>query len=157
MPNWAPTTYEQCTIKYQHVEGESKPLTGETLAEWNLAWLLDYKSMSKLDGTVAGNMAHHKDCNPTLSAAITADVKDNTYKIKDLAETVGPVEFINTYMRRPYQYSWIANQCGEEVFTEAKVSAEKLAQGMASRVDAAQDEATKVIQTAKIMAFKRPA
>lgn len=155
MPNWAPTTFEQCTIKYSHIEGVNTPLAGNTLAEWNLAWLFDYQSMSKIDGTLAGNMAHHTALNVKASAAIIEDVKDNPYKIKDLAETLGPVEFLDTYMRRPYQHTMLYSLCGEDIFTEARANAEKLAQGMRDRAGAAHDEALEAIQTAKILAFKR--
>lgn len=157
MPNWAPTTFAQNCFQFKHISGGVKPAVRDSLAVWNLTWLFDYGSMSLLNGTIEGVSSHHRTCNGRAIVCLTHDVDANVYKIKDLAETLGPVEFINTYMRRPYQQTMLFQWCGEEIFTEARSSAEKLAISIQERVESAKGTAEAVIQSAQILQFKKPA
>ncbi len=155
MPMWAPITYDQACMYLKIIDMHIKPTIGPALAEWNLNWLFDYKALSQIDGTVQGITKAFKDMNTKAQGAIFVDLEDNVYGIRDMAETLGPVEFIDTYMRKPYQHTSLYKMCGEDVFTGARVNAERLAQTMLGKIEAAGEVAAEVIHSAKVIAFLR--
>lgn len=125
--NWSQITYEQASYVCKHHDKTLTPISGETLAIWNLAWLFDYKGMEPLDGTLKGITAHYDLSNAQVHGALSVDVSENTYGIKDLAERVGPAEFMDTFMRRPYQQTLLYCTCGQEPFDLAMSAVEHLA------------------------------
>ena len=125
--NWAQITYEQASYVCKHRDKTLTPISGETLASWNLAWLFDYKGMESLDGTLKGIHAHYEMSDAQVHGALSVDVSENTYGIKDLAERLGPAEFLDTFMRRPYQQTYLYCVCGQEPFDLAMGAVERLA------------------------------
>ena len=154
MPLWAPLSYEQACLYLKVIDKTVKPPVGkDDLAEWNLSWLFDYDAMRLIDGTVKGITLALHAMNSTAQGAIFTDLKDDMYGIRGMAESLGPVEFINTLMRKPYRTTTLFTMCGEGIFTQARTSAEKLALTMVGRAEVAQEAASKVIHNAKVIAF----
>ena len=153
MPMWAPMSYEQACYTCKAIDKVIKPPRGEKLAEWNLYWLFDYSAMRLIDGTVEGITAALNAMNPQAQGGLAVDLEENIYGIKDLAETLGPVEFINTFMRRPYKTTSLYTLCGEGVFTQARSNAEHLARNMVGKVESAGAQAREVL--GNVIAFPR--
>lgn len=155
MPIWSPFPYEQAVIRCKYIDQVFKPLCGPDLAEWNLNWLFDFKALSFLDGSMDNMTKYFKAANSKVQGAIVVDIEDNLFGIKDLAETVGPVEFVESFMRRPYQHTTITKMCGEEVWRDARVNAEKLTPTMVDRSEEAKVEEVGAIQKARVIAFPK--
>lgn len=155
MSSWSPITREQARYQCTQVDKVLQPSIGPSLAEWNLNWLFDYAALSQIDGTVEGITRYFKETNATIQGALHVDVADNLYGLNELAETLGPVEFLDTFLRKPYQHTSLYKMAGEAVFKAARVNAEKLALTMRDKAEGAAEVAADVIQKAKVIAFPR--
>jgi hypothetical protein len=129
MSNWALVTREQVTHIYKNKSGrDCLTLSEQDPAEWNLIWLFEYDKMKLADGTYEGVVAHCAAGNPKVMGAIFNDLSMNPHGIKELAETLDPVSFIDTLMSLPYEDTALYRMCGAEIFEKAKVNAERLAE-----------------------------
>lgn len=156
---WSPKPPEDYVFVSTLTGKKFNPGTPTDVATWNLHWLFDYEAHCALDGTLQGVTNHFTLSKETakVHAAIIEDVEANLYGIKELAETCWPVEFIDKMMRRPYQHTMLYSFGGAEAWKQARTAAEKLEIGLAGKVEAARDDAVKVIQSARIFEFKRKA
>lgn len=152
---WSPKEPEAYTIVSAYTQNQFKPGTPPALAVWNLNWLFDYPAHACLDGTIEGITKHYRNTNSKVFAAILSDVEDNVFGIKELAEEVGPVEFMERMLRRPYQQTMLYQFAGEELWKEARVNAERLALTLAGNAEKAKELATKAVNSAKVLQFRR--
>jgi hypothetical protein len=141
---WSPITWDQAkvSVKYQdHVINQDLTfVAGPHLAEWNLMWLFSFDALSQLNGTLSGYTAMYKalkGLGTSVAVSIREDVGDDFYGMKEMAETCMPVEFITSFLRKPYTSSMMykmANETevrgGDKIFEQARINAPKLEAAM---------------------------
>lgn len=154
---WSPKLPDDYKVVSKLTKVEFSPTTPTDKATWNLSWLFDYTAHAALDGTVEGITAQATLQQPKVVAALREDIKDDTYGMRTLAETCGPVEFMDKMLRRPFKQTMLYAFAGPVVWQQARVSAEKLAAGLEGRAKQAQVQAGKAIASAKVFEFPKRA
>jgi hypothetical protein len=133
---WSPITWDQASFqstRYKEVfdlNGFVRP----DLAEWNLNWLFDYEHLSRIAPSDRAWGSVYKDMKVGVQASISADLEDNKFNLKELAETLTPTAFISSYIRKPYSVSFIYKLwednygpgTGDKIFEQARINAPKL-------------------------------